>query len=202
MKLSQILPAHIKGYNDIEISGITSDSRKVKPGYVFVCINGALADGHSFAESAVKSGAVLVIAEKQINADNLLIVDDTKELFFSMCLAWFGNPLEKMKLIGITGTNGKTSTTYMLKAILENEGKKCGLIGTIQHLIGDRVIESKNTTPGAYEICELFAKMRDEGCQYAIMEVSSHALEQKRICGITFDVRMFTNLTQDHQVGS
>ncbi len=198
MKLSQILPENIKGYNDIEISGITSDSRKVKEGFAFVCIDGALVDGHNFSKSAEENGAGIIIAEKPIDAENLLIVEDTKELFFSMCLAWFGNPLKNMKLIGITGTNGKTSTTYMLKSILENEGKKCGLIGTIQHLIGDKTIESKNTTPGAYEICELLAMMRDEGCEYAIMEVSSHALEQKRICGVTFDVGMFTNLTQDH----
>ena len=198
MKLSQILPSNISGYEDFEVLGLTSDSRKVKHGFVFVCINGAVVDGHDFAESAEKNGASLVIAEKDLDLKNQIIVEDTKELFFSMCLKWFGEPLNDMKLIGITGTNGKTSTTYMLKSILEHEGSKCGLIGTIQHLIGDKVLESKNTTPGAYELCELFAKMRDEGCKFVIMEVSSHALEQKRICGVCFDVAMFTNLTRDH----
>ncbi len=198
MIFSKIFPKLDCEYNDIEITGITSDSRVVKTGYVFVCISGPNNDGHSYAESAYKNGATVVIAEKDINLPNQIIVEDTHTLFFEACSNWFGNPLDSMKLIGVTGTNGKTSVSYMVKTILESVGHKCGLIGTIQHMIGDETVDSNNTTPGAYELNELFAKMVDAGCDHCIMEVSSHALHQKRICGVTFDVGMFTNLTQDH----
>jgi len=197
MKLSKLIPEnYIK--EDIEVEGITSDSRKIEKGFAFVCISGPLNDGHSYAQKAIESGASVIIAERDLGIERQIIVEDTKELFFKMCSIWFGNPLESMKLIGVTGTNGKTSVTYMLKSILEKAGNKCGLIGTIRHLIGERVVDSNNTTPGAYELNKLFAQMRDEGCKYVIMEVSSHALDQKRICGVTFDAAMFTNLTQDH----
>lgn len=200
MKLSELLKgiADIESIADFCVSGITSDSRKVKSGYVFVCIKGPVSDGHDYAEKAVEAGAKLVITERNLGIANQLIVTDTRELYFRATGRWFGDPLERLKLVGVTGTNGKTSVSYMLKAILEANGHKCGLIGTIQHLIGDEVIESSNTTPGAYELQEMFAKMCDAGCEYAIMEVSSHALHQKRICAVEFEVAMFTNLTQDH----
>ena len=198
MKFSKLLPSIDSEFGELEISGITSDSRKVKKGFVFVCIKGPVSDGHDYVSSALKAGASVIVAERDMKIDNQVIVEDTKEVFFKMCTAWFGNPLDGMKIIGVTGTNGKTSVTYMLKAIIEKAGNKCGLIGTIQHMIGDEILPSKNTTPGAYELCELFAKMKDAGCSYVVMEVSSHALDQKRICGITFDAAMFTNLTQDH----
>lgn len=198
MKLAELFP-EISGKNaQTEITGITSDSRKVQKGYAFVCISGPIQDGHKFAADALKSGAAAIICEKDLKLENQYIVKDTKTAFFKACAVWFGNPLESLKLIGITGTNGKTSVSYMIKTILEKQGHKCGLIGTIQHLIGDKPIASENTTPGAYELNELFAKMRDENCEYVIMEVSSHSLDQKRICGVLFDVAIFTNLTQDH----
>ena len=115
-----------------------------------------------------------------------------------MSANYFGNPADKLKLVGVTGTNGKTSVTYMLKAIIESKGYKTGVIGTIQNLIGDRVVESTNTTPDAYALNKLFFEMVKEGCEYAIMEASSHALDQKRIYGLNFEVAAFTNLTQDH----
>ena len=115
-----------------------------------------------------------------------------------MCAKWFGNPADSLKLIGVTGTNGKTSITYMIKSILESAGHKVGLIGTIHNMIGDRIIETKNTTPGVYELNHLFALMKENGCDYAVMEVSSHALDQKRVCNLCFDIAVFTNLTQDH----
>ena len=198
MKLSALLRAYNGELGDLEIKGITSDSRKVRPDYAFVCVKGALADGHNYYESAIKKGASVIITEKDLGIENQIIVEDTHTLYYKMCEAWFDFPLKSMKLIGITGTNGKTSVTYMLKNIIESTGKKCGLIGTIQHMIADKVIDSKNTTPGAYELNELFSGMRDAGCEYVVMEVSSHALEQQRICGVTFDVALFTNLTQDH----
>lgn len=198
MLFSKIFEGIESKYNNVEITGITSDSRAVKKGYAFVCISGPVNDGHKYAESALKSGAAVIITERNLNLPNQVIVEDTHTLYFKACSNWFGNPLDSVKLVGVTGTNGKTSVSYMVKTILEEAGYKCGLIGTIQHMIGQKIVDSGNTTPGAYELNELFATMRDEGCEYCIMEVSSHALEQRRICGVTFQVAMFTNLTQDH----
>ncbi len=198
MKLSELIPKLNSELSAVEISGVTSDSRQVKEGYAFFCINGPILDGHGYANDALKKGAAIIVAEKDLKITNQIIVKDTREAFFKACSNWFGNPLKSMKLIGVTGTNGKTSVSYMTKEILEKAGHKCGLIGTIQHMIGDETLPSNNTTPGAYELNEMFYNMKNAGCDYVIMEVSSHALDQKRICGVTFDVAMFTNLTQDH----
>ncbi|MDD6479617.1 MAG: UDP-N-acetylmuramoyl-L-alanyl-D-glutamate--2,6-diaminopimelate ligase [Oscillospiraceae bacterium] len=185
-------------FSDLEITGVTCDSRNVKPGNVFVCINGPLNDGHKFAKNAIDSGAVIIICERDLGFDNQIIVKKSREVYAKMCAVWFGHPTEKLKIIGVTGTNGKTSVTYMLKKILEANGHKVGLVGTIQNMIGDTVIPAKNTTPSCYELNSLFSLMATEGCSYAIMEVSSHALDQERVFGINFDVAIFTNLTQDH----
>ena len=183
---------------NIDISGITSDSREIKEGYAFVCIKGVTDDGHKYAEDAAKKGAKVVITEHKMNVDNELVVSDTREIYAQMCAKWFGNPASSLKLIGVTGTNGKTSITYMLKSVLEHMGYKVGLIGTIQNMIADEIIETKNTTPGVFELNRLFALMKQKGCQYVVMEVSSHALDQKRVCGLEFEAAIFTNLTQDH----
>ncbi|MBR6502652.1 MAG: UDP-N-acetylmuramoyl-L-alanyl-D-glutamate--2,6-diaminopimelate ligase [Clostridia bacterium] len=183
---------------NIDVKGITSDSREIKDGYAFVCIKGVNNDGHKYAASAAEKGAVVVITETPMHVDNEIVVSDTRELYADMCAKWFGNPADSLKLIGVTGTNGKTSITYMLKSILEHFGFKVGLIGTIHNMIGDEIIETKNTTPGVYELNRLFAQMKEKGCQYAVMEVSSHALDQKRVCNLNFDAAIFTNLTQDH----
>lgn len=183
---------------DSEITGIACDSRKVVPGSVFVCLQGALTDGHEYALKAVEAGAVLVIAERDVKAPCQWIVSDTHALWVSLCEGWFGHPAESLRLIGVTGTNGKTTTTYMIKTLLEFCGYKVGLIGTIQNMVRDTVLPSHNTTPGVYELQELFAAMREAGCDTAVMEVSSHALEQGRVDGCFFDVAVFTNLTQDH----
>ncbi|MCQ2454781.1 MAG: UDP-N-acetylmuramoyl-L-alanyl-D-glutamate--2,6-diaminopimelate ligase [Clostridia bacterium] len=192
----------IGGYNgpleNIEIKGVTCDSRKVREGFAFVCIDGASVDGHRFAKSAADNGAAVIVCEKDLGLSNQIICKNTHNEFSRICAKWFGNPAEKLHLIGVTGTNGKTSVTYMLKSVLESAGNKVGLIGTIQNMICDKVFESHNTTPGPYELNELFAEMVKSGCRYAIMEVSSHALEQERVYGLNFDVAIFTNLTQDH----
>lgn len=185
-------------FSDTEIKGITCDSRMVKEGYAFVCIVGAVSDGHNFALAAKEKGAAVIIAEKDTGSGIDLIVDDTHAAYALMSAAWFGNPTKKLKLIGITGTNGKTSISYMLKKILETAGEKVGLIGTIQNMIGDEIIETERTTPSCYELSELFSKMVEKGCTCAVMEVSSHALDQKRVYGVEFEVGIFTNLTQDH----
>ena len=183
---------------DINITGITCDSREVKDGYAFVCINGWKKDGHDFANKANESGAAVIIAERDLGLANQLVVEDTHAAFATMSANWFDNPAKKIKLIGVTGTNGKTSVTYMIKAALEQCGEKVGLIGTIQNMIGDQILASKNTTPSAYELNSLLDLMVKSGCTCAVMEASSHALDQKRIYGMEFEVAVFTNLTQDH----
>lgn len=197
MKLKELINCKAS-FEEIEISGITVDSREVKPGYAFICIKGAVSDGHKFAQSAVDSGAAVVIAEKDLKLPNQILVKDTHIAYSEMSAKWFGNPTASLKLIGVTGTNGKTSVTYMLKKVLEAQGYKVGLIGTIQNMIGDEIIETKNTTPGAYELNSLFSKMKESGCTYVVMEVSSHALDQARVYNLDFEVAIFTNLTQDH----
>lgn len=198
MLLSKIIPEYKGILSNVEITGITCDSRTVKPGYAFVCISGTAADGHKFADAAAKSGAAVIIAERDTGLENQIIVEDTHSQYAKMCANWFSNPAKSLKLIGVTGTNGKTSVTYMLKKILETAGYKVGLVGTIQNMIGDKVIAAHNTTPNAYELNSLFELMRADGCSYAIMEVSSHALDQRRVCDLEFEVAAFTNLTQDH----
>ncbi len=198
MLLKQLVPNLKTEYAELDVCGITSDSRKVKEGFAFVCIKGAVSDGHDFAEKALDNGAAVIIAERDLGLENQIIVSGTQKLYANMCAEWFSHPAKDLTLIGITGTNGKTSISYMLKSILEKCGKKCGLIGTIQNMIGDEVFEAKNTTPGIYELNELFFQMKNKGCTHVVMEVSSHALDQRRVEGLSFELGLFTNLTQDH----
>lgn len=183
---------------NIAIRGVTSDSRKVEKDFVFVCIKGTVSDGHDYAAMAYEKGAAVIVAERDLGIDRQVIVPDTHAVYSRLCAKWFGEPARSLKLVGVTGTNGKTSVTYMLKAILEAQGEKVGLIGTIQNMIDQETIPAKNTTPDAYELNSLFALMRDKGCGYAIMEVSSHALDQRRVNELEFETAIFTNLTQDH----
>lgn len=198
MKLSKLLDGITVSSDDRDIAGITCDSSRVAPGWAFVCIRGAAADGHAFAAQAAADGAAVIIAEEDTGCEGQLLVPSTRKAWAQMCANWFGNPSEKLHMIGVTGTNGKTSTTYMLKAVLESCGYKVGLVGTIQNMIGDRVLPSGHTTPDPYELQSMFALMLAEGCSYAVMEVSSHALDQDRVGGCFFDAAVFTNLTQDH----
>lgn len=197
MKLIDLIECN-EALKNLEITGITCDSRKVEKGFAFICISGAKSDGHQYAASAIESGASVIVTEKDLGIVNQIIVEDTHAAFADMSAKWFGNPADSLILLGVTGTNGKTSITYMLKRILETAGNKVGLIGTIQNMIDDEIIETNNTTPGAYELNALFARMRDKGCKYVIMEISSHALDQKRVYKLNFEAAMFTNLTQDH----
>lgn len=183
---------------DKDITGITCDSRQVKAGFAFVCINGAKADGHDYAKKALENGAAVIVSERDLGFKSQITVSDTHAAYADMCAKWFGNPADSLKLLGVTGTNGKTSVTYMMKKILEKSGYKVGLIGTIQNMIGDEIIAAHNTTPNAYELNSLFALMKAKGCTYVIMEVSSHALDQSRVYRLNFEAAMFTNLTQDH----
>ena len=197
MKLKNLIDCN-KTLGELEITGVTCDSRQVKERYAFVCIKGAFGDGHNYAQTALEQGAAVVIAERDLGLKNQIVVENTHEEFARLSAKWFGNPSKKLKLIGVTGTNGKTSTTYMIKQILETLGHKVGLIGTIQNMIGDEVIPTSNTTPNAYDLNALFADMVEKGCDYAVMEVSSHALDQCRVYELDFEAAIFTNLTQDH----
>ncbi len=197
MKLKDLIACSDKLKN-LEIAGVTCDSRMVKEGSAFVCIKGTKSDGHLFAKDAASKGAAIVIAEEDTGLENQIIVPDTHAAFAEISANWFKNPAKDLKLIGVTGTNGKTSVTYMIKKILESQGFKVGLIGTIQNMIGDEVITTQNTTPDAYQLNSLFSLMKEKGCSYVIMEVSSHALDQCRVYNLDFEVGIFTNLTQDH----
>lgn len=183
---------------DVEITQLCRDSRKITVGCAFVCIRGTGVDSHEFAAEALKNGAAVVVVERDMGLSSQVIVENGREAWAQMCVNWFGNPSKRLKLIGITGTNGKTSTTYLLKAILERAGYMVGVIGTIQNMIGQRVLSTGHTTPDPYELQEMLCAMADAGCEYAVMEVSSHALDQARVGGCVFEVGMFSNLTQDH----
>lgn len=200
MLLSQVMEGiEYSGFDgDCEITDMTSDSRNVTEGIAFVCIKGITRDGHEFAASAAEKGASVIVCEHDLGLDNQIIVSSTRHAFAAMCENFFGHPLKKLKLIGITGTNGKTSTTFITKQILEHCGHKCGLIGTIQNMVGDEALHTEYTTPDIYELHSLFAQMAEADCEYVVMEVSSHALAQERVSGMHFVTACFTNLTEDH----
>ena len=185
---------------DTEISGIFYDSRKVEQGSLFVAITGFAADGNRFIPMALSKGAAAVVTAKKPQGDVPYILVDNDRLALAMLgVNWHGRPAESMKIIGVTGTNGKTSTTLLLKQVLETcRGAKVGLIGTMSNLIGDEEIPTERTTPESLDLQALFARMRSAGCTHVVMEVSSHALTLDRVGGIRFDVAAFTNLTEDH----
>lgn len=180
------------------VAGITCDSRKVQAGWVFVCICGTASDGHNYAAGALEAGAAAVVVQRDLGLPRQIVVESTRHAWAIMCANWFGWPSRQLRLIGITGTNGKTTVSYLLKSVLEYCGYKTGLVGTIQNMIGDRVLPSGHTTPDPYDLQSMFSLMAAEGCTYAVMEVSSHALDQGRVDGCHFDAGVFTNLTQDH----
>lgn len=200
MKLSEILNGIevLNKYNDREVLDVTQDSRLVKEGSLFVCIKGNSFDGHSVAKEMLEKGAAAVVAERDLGLENQIIVADSRAVYSPVCANFYGNPAKQLKLIGLTGTNGKTTTSFLIKQILENTGKKVGLIGTVQNMVGSEIYPAKYTTPDPYELQKLFRLMADAGCEYCVMEVSSQALAQGRVNGLRFSVGAFTNLTQDH----
>lgn len=191
----------VQGTDKIEITTLANDSRKVETGSVFVCICGAVVDGHELVLDVAEKGASAVIVEKEVEAPEgmtVIRVNDTRYALALMSAAYFGYPAEKLKVIGITGTKGKTTTTYMIKSILENVGHKVGLIGTIEAVIGDKKIPAANTTPESFTIHQYFAEMVEAGCDSVVMEVSSQGLMLHRTAGIPFEIGIFTNLGKDH----
>lgn len=199
MLLSRLLESTgYKGkFRDREITFITDNSENVTSSSLFVCIKGARGDGHRYGRWAAEKGAA-VVCEHSIGAEDEIIVKDTRRAYADFCGEFFSNPAKELKLIGITGTNGKTTTAFLLKDIFEKSGHKCGLVGTVQDMAGDTVFYSERTTPDSFELNCLFSKMVKRGCEYCIMEVSSQALSQGRVDGLFFDCAVFTNLTKDH----
>ena len=205
MKLSSLLEkleyTCVQGNPQQEVTGVVYDSRKVTEGSLFICIRGAVVDGHKFVPDVVAKGAKVLVVEETVTAPSdvtVIQVADTRYAMAFIAAAWFGHPAEKLKTIGITGTKRKTTTTYMVKSILENAGYKVGLIGTIEAIIGDKVIPASNTTPESYDLHRYFAKMVEEGCECCVMEVSSQAMKMHRVAGIHFNYGLFTNISPDH----
>ena len=184
----------------LEISDVCYDSRACAPGALFVAISGFAADGHRFIPAALENGACAVIVERPPETPcAYVLVASTRLALAQLGANWFGHPADAMKIIGITGTNGKTTSTYLLKSVLERAaGARVGLIGTIQNMVGNKVLHTERTTPESFELHRLFAEMRDAGCTHVVMEVSSHALVLERVGAIRFAVGAFTNLTEDH----
>lgn len=206
MKLLELLKGVnfelISGSQEVLVNHIQYDSRKIMEGDLFVCLTGFEVDGHNYVDKAIEAGAKVILCEKDIdiNIDGITVVKvkEGRKALAIMSANYYGQPAKKLKLIGVTGTNGKTTTVYMLKAMLEKAGKKVGLVGTISNYIGDKEIKSNRTTPESLELQKLFKDMVDSGCEYCVMEVSSHSLYLNRVHGCEFEVGIFTNLTRDH----
>jgi len=198
---------HMAVTHDVEIVSVQYDSRKIQRGDCFVALKGTASDGHGFVQDAIGRGAkAVVIQDESVLPDPLsmhmgvikIIVPDTRKALAAMSANQYDHPSRKLKLAGVTGTNGKTTTTHLIKSILEAAGEKVGLIGTIEYKIGNKTIPATHTTPESLELNALFSAMVQEGCTSVSMEVSSHALDQSRVMGLDFDVAVFSNLTQDH----
>ena len=193
----------VKGNVEQAVSSLVYDSRKIEKGCMFVCIAGANVDGHSFAGEAAEKGASVIVAEKEVSIPEesetaVVLVENTRYALAFLSAAYFDYPAEQMKIIGITGTKGKTTTTYLVKSILEQAGRKVGLVGTIEAIVGDEHIPANNTTPESYILQSYFRKMADAGCDTVVMEVSSQGLMMHRTQGFVFDIGIFTNIEPDH----
>ena len=187
-------------WEEIEITGINYDSRKISNGNIFVCLTGENTDGHIYAMDAMLRGASVIIAEKDLELPSIpvLQVANTREALSAISANYYGYPADKLKIFGITGTNGKTTVSYMIKSCLESEGIPCGLIGTISYKIGEKEYESTRTTPESLDLQAIFNEMLNQDINYCVMEVSSHALQLGRVERIAFDYSIFNNLSQEH----
>ena len=198
--LSQVATIKTEGSLDREITAITYDSRRVKPGTLFVALKGEKVDGAAFVEKAVAAGAEAVVSEEaeiKTRATNITVAD-ARNALADLGAAFFQHPARALKIAGVTGTNGKTTTAFLIKHICEAALLRCGLIGTVRYEVGDRILPASRTTPESLDLHDLLWQMRSAGCKAAVMEVSSHALMQARVRGVEFDAAVFTNLTQDH----
>ena len=191
----------VSGSIDLNVSELVYNTKKIRKECMFVCIKGATFDSHDVAGEAAENGASVIVAERPVDVPEgttVVLVEDTRYALARISAAYFGYPAKKLKVIGITGTKGKTTTTFMIRSILEHAGISTGLIGTIEVIIGDKHIPAHNTTPESYEVQEYFAQMVEAGCKVAVMEVSSQGLKLHRTAGIQFDIGIFTNLAPDH----
>ncbi len=205
MKLEKILEGIeyelVKGNIDIEVNNIYYDSRKVEKESLFYCMKGTTVDGHDYIDSAIEKGASVIVISKDVNINSdvtVIKIKDTRRMLSKISINFFGNPIKELTSIAITGTKGKTTTTWMIKNILEEDNKKVGVIGTMGVFFGDKHYSTVNTTPESYEIQKYLREMVDNGVKYLVMEVSSQALKVGRVDGLVFDYGVFTNLTQDH----
>src|SRR5919109_715664 len=204
MQLKTLLSAtavrQIIGTLDRTVENIAYDSRRVQRNGMFVALRGEKSDGHEFIGQAIEKGASVIVAEReeQNPRATCLVVENTRNALADFAATFYGNPGRKLKLAAVTGTNGKTTTTFLIKHICENLGLRCGLIGTVRYEIGERILPAIRTTPESLDLQELLAQIANAGCSTAAMEVSSHALAQDRTRGLEWDVAVFTNLTQDH----
>ncbi len=200
--LKQVDVLQLIGSAQGEISALVQSSAQAGPGALFVCIQGYAADGHEFLPDAYRRGARAFVVQRlpqQLEEDGVyVLVEDSRLAMAQLAAAWFGHPAEKMTMIGLTGTKGKTTTAFMTKKILEQAGHKVGMIGTVGAFIGQEKIPTSNTTPEAYELHQLLAQMVQAGCTHVVMEVSSQAVKLKRTAGICFDYGAFLNLSPDH----
>ena len=198
--LNYIKDKKVYGKTDLMISGITNDSRKVEKDFIFVCIKGEKQNGEDYISSAVFNGAKVIVAERNLDLKGitLIVTPDTRYALAILSSTFYGNPSRKLKVIGVTGTNGKTTTTYLLESIFSINKNKVGVLGTVSYRLGNKVIPSFTTTPSSVELQKILAQMVEENFDVAVMEVSSHALMQKRVVNCEYDVAIFTNLTSDH----
>jgi UDP-N-acetylmuramoyl-L-alanyl-D-glutamate--2,6-diaminopimelate ligase len=192
----------IKGDPEASVTGVSYDSRQARPGHMFICVEGFSWDGHDFAQQAIERGAKVLLVQREVPVDSegitIVKVKDSRKAMAAVGHVFYGFPSRKLKVIGVTGTNGKTTTTYLLKSILESAGHNVGLMGTIAIRIGDREIPSLRTTPESLDLHRLFGEMVVNGINYVVMEVSSHSLDLDRVGYVDFDYGVFTNLTRDH----
>ncbi len=203
MKLYELISVidyiEFKGDTIINVKGIAIDSKKVKKSDIFVCIEGTRVDSHRYISQAIARGAVAIVCSKDIESSVPIIkVTDTREAYARLCTRFFDTPSSKLKIISITGTNGKTTITYILKAIFEQARYKCGIIGTNGTIYSDKVLPATLTTPDSYELNKILADMVDCGVEYVFMEASAHAIALKKLCGIKSEIGVFTNISQDH----
>src|SRR5437588_2367948 len=204
MQLKTLLAAtpvrEIIGPTDRAVESIAYDSRRVQRDGLFVALRSEKSDGHDFIGAAIEKGATVIVAERaeKHSRATCVIVENTRSAIADLSARFFNYPARKLKLAGVTGTNGKTTTTFLIKHICEKAGMRTGLLGTVRYEIGERILPAARTTPESLDLQELLAQIRDAGCKAAAMEVSSHALAQERVRDLEFDVAVFTNLTQDH----
>ena len=200
MKLNQIAAELGKSisFGEREVTFITDNSSKVTEGCIFICIEGKHFDGHTKAAEALEKGAAAVVVQKDLGLERQILVENTRSAYAHICSAFYDHPERKIRIIGVTGTNGKTTSCFILKSILDGMGHKTGLIGTVKNIVGDKEYPAVLTTPDCYELFGLFDEMVKAGCEYCVMEVSSQAIDQHRVDGVHFEAAIFTNLTRDH----